>query len=137
MMNSIRAAEAAYKQETLVYLGCSPSLTDYYPQTAGKPDSKRWRWSQPGHPQYACWQRLSPGNDKVARFGYAVVAGKAGDAMPATSLSKPPSFPNPTTQPWYVVQAAGDRDDDLKYSIFVTTSVAAVGNAVIAEDDTE
>ena len=43
MMNSIRAVEAVYKQETLVYLGCSPNLTTYYPQTAGKPNSQRWR----------------------------------------------------------------------------------------------
>lgn len=138
MMSSIRSSEASYKQETLVYLGCSPTLTSYYPQTTSKPDQYRWRWEQPAHPQYNCWQRLSVENDKVTRFGFAVVAGGAGDPVPQVSLTNAPVWPNPTTAPWYVVQAAGDRDADLAYSLFVTSSFSAVtGNTILTQEDFE
>jgi type IV pilus assembly protein PilA len=137
VIQSIRAAEEVYKQETLSYLGCSPSLTAYYPQTTLAPDNKKWHWVQPGHPQFSCWQMLSVGTDKGVRFGYAVVAGKAGDAVPATSLASPPAFPNPT-EPWYVVQAAGDRDDDLTYALLVASSFAfASGSNIAVENDSE
>jgi len=138
VIQSIRSAEASHKQETLLYLGCSPNLTAYYPQTTLKPDGNKWHWVQPSHPQYACWQMLSVVTDKGTRFGYAVVAGKAGQAMPATSFASPPVWPNPTTEAWYVIQAAGDRDGDLKYALFLSSSVPfASATGIASENDSE
>lgn len=137
-MNSIRASEASYKQETLAYLGCSASLTDYYPQTNGLANSKIWHWDQPAHPQYNCWKKLSVETDNVSRFGFAVVAGGAGQVMPPSSLTSQPAWPNPTTAPWYVIQAAGDRNDNSKYALFLTSSLATGnGNQIVIQDETE
>ena len=148
VVQSIRASEEAYRAETLVYLGCSGcggtgcapgvgNLTTYYPQTGLKPDAKKWHWVQPSHPDFACWRMLNVMTDNGVRFGYAVVAGSPGMALPATSLATPPVWPA-TTEPWYVIQAAGDRDGDSNYALFVGASFAfGDGSGVYSENSTE
>lgn len=148
MIQSIRAAEEAHKAETLVYLGCSGcgaggcapgagDLTKYYPQTAQKPDDKKWHWINPNHPDYACWNMLHVGADGAVQFGYSVVAGSAGGTPPVTSLASQPNWPA-TSDGWYVVQAAGDRDGNGKYAIVVGASfVFGSGSGLAIENDNE
>ena len=148
MIQSIRAAEEAYKAETLVYLGCSGcggsgcapgggSLTAYYPQTTNAPSDKKWHWQNPNHSDYACWNMLHVGADGPVQFGYSVVAGSPANTPPATSLSTPPNWPVPQ-EGWYVVQAAGDRDNDLTYAIVVGASFSfGSGSGVAVEKDDE
>ena len=148
MIQSIRAAEEAHKAETLTYLGCSGcgpsgcapgagSLTAYYPQTSGKPDDKKWHWQNPNHGDYACWNMLHVSADGPVQFGYSVVAGSPSSSPPATSLTTPPNWPVPQ-EGWYVVQAAGDRDNDLTYAIVVGASFSFGGGSGVAiEKDDE
>jgi type IV pilus assembly protein PilA len=148
MIQNIRAAEEAHKAETLVYLGCSGcgangcapgagDLTKYYPQTSGLPDDRKWHWVNPNHPDYGCWNMLHATADGAVRFGYSVVAGSPANAPPVTSLTTQPSWPA-AQESWYVVQAAADRDGDLKYAIVVGTSFAfGSGSGLAVENDEE
>lgn len=145
MIQGIRAAEEAYKAERLVYLGCtgcggndcatnvpSGNLTNYYPATS--PTSKKYNFHNPSHADYACWERLNVTTDGPVRFGYAVVAGDPGVQPPSPGLAKNPTWPNPTTEPWYVIKAAGNRDGDSVFAYFLATSFSG---EVYSENETE
>lgn len=133
VIQGIRAQEESYRAETLTYLKCSSSPTSYYPMAT--PSSKKWAWNNPGHGDYNCWKTLNVQTDGPVRFGYAVVAGLPGESIPAVSqFANPPTWPNPTTDPWYVVTAAGDRDDDGKQALFVSSSYTG---EIYGENDDE
>jgi type IV pilus assembly protein PilA len=145
VMQGIRAGQEAYKAETLGYLGCSGcggvpcapnvgSLQTYYPQTtvgAGKAS-----WVNNGHADYACWRMLNVVTDGPVRFGYAVIAGNPGQLpAPATSLVPAPVWPaSMADNPWYVIEAAGDRNGDGKKAIFVGTSITG---EILRQDEFE
>lgn len=143
MVQLIRHGETQYKVDAFQYLGCSGcgaagcapgggSLTSYYPMTA--PNHQKYTWEQKNHPDHDCWQLLNVRSDGAVRFGYAVVAGNATDPVLQpqgfTNL-KPLQQPN---EPWYVIQAAGDRDDN---GIFALVAATSWTNEVYIENDTE
>lgn len=132
VIQSIRNAEEAYKAETLVYLSVSASLTDYYPNAA--PNDRKMNWNNPGATSFANWRTLNVVTDGPVRFGYAVMAGLPGAVSAVTSLSTPVTWPNPATEPWYVVQAAGDRDNNGTFAIFVSSSFSG---EIMSENDFE
>jgi type IV pilus assembly protein PilA len=132
VIQSIRNAEEAYKAETLVYLGCSASLTSYYPMAV--PNDRKSAWANPGNSDFACWNTLNVVTDGPVRFGYAVMAGLPGAVGATPSLSTPVTWPNPATDPWYVVQAAGDRDNNGTFAIFVSASFTG---EIMSENDFE
>lgn len=143
MIQQIRHAETERRSEMLRYLGCSGcggtgcapgagSLTAYYPMAT--PNSKKYSWVQPSHSDYECWRLLNVRTDAGVRFGYAVVAGDAADA-----IQQPVGFKSIATiaqpnDPWYVIQAAGDRDEDGTFALLAASSWS---NEVYIEDDTE
>jgi type IV pilus assembly protein PilA len=117
----------------LVYLSCSGSLTDYYPRAT--PDERKVHWDQNGHADWTCWRLLNVVTDGPVRFGYAVVAGMPADALPALSITPAPAgWPPPALGPWYVIQAAGNRDNDADYAYFVATSFTG---EIFSQNDTE
>jgi type IV pilus assembly protein PilA len=62
--------------------------------------------------------------DSAVRFGYAVIAG-IGTPVSTTGMAINPSSPvvfPATTEPWFLVQAAGDRNDDGKFALLFATS---------------
>jgi type IV pilus assembly protein PilA len=119
IVGSIRIAQESYRSETLNYLSCSSNLTDWYP---GKPGDKQRHWVFPAGPGFNCWRQLNVRVDTPTSFGFAVMAGTAGTSPPAVKIQPPPAFPNPTAEPWFVVQAAGDSDNDQKLSLMVSSS---------------
>lgn len=132
VMQGIRGAEEAYKAEMLVYLGCSASLSSWYPKP---PNAQKHHWVNPGHGEYNCWRQLNVVTDGPVRFGYAVVAGMPptiGAALPA-GFNNPPVFPA-VTEPWYVVTAQGDRDEDGVPALFIASSLRG---EVYVENDSE
>lgn len=136
VMQGIRGGQEAYKAEMLVYLSCSTSLDgNFYPQGSALPDDTKWAWENPSHTQYTCWRQLNVTTDGAVRFGYAVMAGRAGDAMPAphSAFASPPTWPT-TTQPWYVVEAYGNRDGDNIPALFLSTSMR---NEIYSENESE
>lgn len=143
MIQLIRLGETQYKLDAMQYLGCSGcgangcaqgagSLTTYYPMTT--PDHKKYSWEQAGHADYQCWRQLNVRSDGALRFGYAVVAGG-----PTDTILQPSGFANlgaltQPAEPWFVIQAAGDRDDDGAFALLAATSWT---NEVYVENDTE
>jgi hypothetical protein len=58
------------------------------------------------------------------RFGYATVAGGVGDALPllGTARDAPWNAGTQVVEPWYVIQARGDPDEDGTFTFLVATS---------------
>ena len=143
MVQLIRHGETQYKGDAFQYLGCSGcgasgcapgagSLAAYYPMAT--PTHAKYAWDQPAHSDYACWKQLSVRSDGALRFGYAVVAGNPSDAV-----VQPVGFKNLGTLPqpkdsWFIVEAAGDSNDDGELCRVVATSWT---NEVYIENDTE
>lgn len=129
---AIRVAEESYRAETLSYLSCSDTLTDYYP--VAKPDGKKRHWVQT-HAKRDVWMTLNVATDSPTAFVFAVNAGGPGAAPPAPSTASKPTWPNPTTEPWYVIQAAGDSDQDGNtYALLVSSSF---NGEIYVENETE
>ena len=144
VVQGIRGAQEAYRAEMLVYLGCSGcgsaagcapgggSLGSYYPMAT--PSNARYHWIQPAHGDFACWRLLNVVTDGPVRFGYAVVAGLPDTITAApVGLSSSPAWPT-VSQPWYVVQAKGDRDQDGVGAYFLASSLRG---EIYSENDSE
>jgi len=120
VIGAIRVAEESYRAETLSYLTCSSSMTDWYPAV---PNGKKRHWIQPSHKQVDCWRILNVATDSPTTFGFVVIAGAPGTVPPKPyGLKNNPTWPNPTAEPYYVVQAAGDSDGDKDYALLVASS---------------
>jgi type IV pilus assembly protein PilA len=135
VMQGIRGAEENYKAEMLVYLQCSGALNDYYPRTEAALNSKKAAWRNPGDAaHFACFQQLNVATNGAVTYGYAVMAGlpPAISAAPV-GFASPPVWPA-VTEPWYVIQAAGDRDEDGIRALFLTSSLHG---EIYSENDSE
>lgn len=119
MVGSIRAAEESYRAETMTYLDVSTSLTAWYPRAPGKYKSA---WDNPGNSDYTKWRQLGARSDGPVYFGYAVKAGAAGAQPPTPATTTTFTWPNPTIEPWYVIQAASDLDANSVFCHVVTSS---------------
>ncbi|WP_437767027.1 type II secretion system protein [Sorangium sp. So ce281] len=131
VIQGIRGAQESYKAEMLVYLDVSTTLESWYP--AGTLNDRKRGWGGAGDGQ-ANWRLLNVSTDGAVRFGYATKAG-VGNAftvtpnagftwagIPGNPLGNPNYLPN---GPWYVVQAAGDRDEDGTLALLLTASTMA------------
>ncbi|WP_437917172.1 prepilin-type N-terminal cleavage/methylation domain-containing protein [Sorangium sp. So ce302] len=142
VMQGIRGAQEAYKAEMLVYLNVSKgSLDAWYP--AGTLSDRKRAWGG-AHPDATDWQLLNVTTDGAVRFGYATVAGVTPPfgvtphggftfaGLPAGNPLADPQFaPN---GPWYVIQAAGDRDSDGTLALLLTASTMS---GIYWENETE
>ncbi|WP_437948855.1 type II secretion system protein [Sorangium sp. So ce296] len=140
VIQGIRGAQESYKAEMLVYLDVSSSLDSWYP--AGTLNDQKRAWGS-ATPDGDNWRMLNVSTDGAVRFGYATKAGTGTSynvtphsgfsfhGLPQDPLMDPQFRPN---GPWYVIQAAGDRDSDLKYALLLTTSTMS---GIYWENDTE
>jgi prepilin-type N-terminal cleavage/methylation domain-containing protein len=139
VMNQIRSGEEAIRAETLGYISCSLSLTDYYPNVA--PDDTRWVWERSTDLRYTSitsgWAMLSVHPDAPVRYGYAVVAGVAPAAPPAPdpAFVHPPPWAATLTAgtPWFVVAARNSHVATAPPSLLLSTSYD--GTLYIENDD--
>ncbi len=123
MVQSIRGAQEAYREETFSYLNVSGNYTTMYPD--GAPDgTNKFSWGVDSPPGVgAKWLALGVIPSGPVMFGYACVAGG-----PAVQPGNPPdsgktfNWANATGEPWYVVRAVGDQDGDGIQSVFVASS---------------
>lgn len=117
MVNGIRAAQEAYRAETLTYLNVSGSLNVYYP--TNDVGAKKVPWDGTGaiHDK---WRILNVATDGSVLYGYATVAGSPG-TITVTGSAFTIDFPE-AVEPWYVVQAKGDIDGDGDPSYYLATS---------------
>jgi type IV pilus assembly protein PilA len=135
MINAIRAAQESYKDETFRYLNVS-AMTSYYP-FAAKTDlgNKKMNWAGGNSTERASWAQLGVNASNVVQFGYACTAGQGAGIPSFGTLGVAQSLGYPTTATdWYVVRAAGDRDENLVYATFVGSSFT---DQIYGENDTE
>ncbi len=128
IMQAIRAAQEARRAETGTYQDCSPTAL-WYPAT---PDGNLRAWKF-AHADAARWATLDISRPEGTRFGFLVNAGNPGTAVTAPVTTNKPTWGTPT-DPWYVIQAAGDRDQDTTLSLFVAASFNA---EIYTENDGE
>jgi hypothetical protein len=109
MVNAIRVAEEVYHAETQTY--ASPSaglgLGQLYP--AATPGAFWTGWGSTSTPLGKAWATLPVHADGAVCFGYAAIAGQAGQRPTAvvTMDGVPVSWPVPKDD-WYIVIAMGD-----------------------------
>lgn len=135
MIGLIKAAQESYKDETFTYLNVSGSLNDFYPRDPTKDtDRKVAAWSNPAHADATNWRTLGVESNAPVEFGYAVVAGAAGDNPPNPGTDQAQSWPENTTEPWYVIKAVADRDKDGQLAILLGSSFTS---EIYAENESE
>lgn len=122
MINNIRAAEEAYRDETYQYLNVSGSYDSTAPGLVGLGRNKRdFAAGDPVPAVLENFAVLGVRPNAPVVFAYSVVAGPAGatptEPVPGVTFNWPAA-----TGPWYVVRAQGDQDGDGEYSYFVASS---------------
>jgi type IV pilus assembly protein PilA len=135
MINSVRAAQESYKDETFGYLHVS-AMTSYFP-FAGKTalGNKKVAWSAGAAGEKLLWDELGVAPSAAVQFGYACTAGKGTGVPTSAALGISQSLGYPTTATdWYVVRAAGDRDVNGTLATFVGSSFT---DQIYGENDAE
>ena len=126
MVQSIRAAEERFRAENQRYLSISDvtgtGLGHYYPVSTPGRDKHRFFRGR-GDAEEALWHLLNPTVTGPVQFGYSVVAGSPDARMPAPNSPTKPVWPDPPTEPWYVIEARGDTDGDGKGTFVVASSL--------------
>jgi prepilin-type N-terminal cleavage/methylation domain-containing protein len=137
MIQSIRSAEERWKAENLTYLNVSTSGSTaanavggpWYPvDPTAIPGREKHRFftAAAGHVDDARWKLLAPAEIGPVEFGYVVNAGGPAVAMAPQREAITGGFTWPTpTEPWYVIQAVGDIDDDGVKSFYMASSIKA------------
>lgn len=137
MMSSIKSAEEAFKAETFAYLDVSgPNLANWYPATT--PGKFKTAWGATTTPTGVNWATLGVAPDAPVMFSYAVSAGGANDAYPATPAGmtkQMAAFNLPAVKnQWFVTVARGDLNGDGTFSYVVSHSFT---NEIYIENDGE
>jgi type II secretory pathway pseudopilin PulG len=124
VVQSIRGAQEAYREDTFTYLDVSDgSFDNRYPVGAPSGTTK-FAWGDRGSTQGKRFAALGVQTSGPVMFGYACVAGGA-DTIPSAPDDVSKTFNwegNKSAEPWYVIEAVGDQDDDEKTSKFVASS---------------
>jgi type IV pilus assembly protein PilA len=120
LIQSIRGAEEAQRAESGMYQNCSVTAgTPWYPAA---PDGTQHAWKQLSHPDWDRWKQLEVSRPEGTQFGFLVRAGTPAEALPIPLTTDKPTWPTALADPWYVIQAAGDRDRDGTLSRLLTAS---------------
>jgi len=120
MIGAIKAAQEQYRSETFVYK--DPSGTNkltYYPK--GTPDSSAYSWGDVTSNEGKAYRELGVSTDGPVRFVDGCAAGSGAIAVPTPAMTVA-NWPGTIQQPWYVVQARGDFDNDKIESVYVSSS---------------
>ena len=109
-VQAIRAAEERWRAENQTYLNVTSDGGGWYPMT--EPGKELYAWERPSHQDFQRWKLLNPSVSGSVQFGYRVNAG-----LPGVNLTQPEGIETgwaATTpdEPWYVIQALADQDDD-------------------------
>jgi len=136
IINSIRAAQESYKDETFGYKNVS-DMSSYYPfADANALKNAKLDWdSSTNSAAKAAWAELGVHPSSQVQFGYACMAAKGSGVPSQSALGISVDLKYPTTAPdWYVVRAAGDRDGNGVMARFVGSNFT---DAIYGENDTE
>lgn len=141
LIQAIRGAQEARRAESGSYQNCSAtSGTPWYPAS---PDAVYHAWQQASHPDWERWRQLDVSRSQGTQFGFLVHAGTPANVttadgfqskLPTPLTTSQPTWPTTLADPWYVIQAAGDRDADTKFSRLLA---ASFNGELHVEDDGE
>jgi type IV pilus assembly protein PilA len=123
IINSIRAAQETFRDETFAYRNVSTTINTYHP---GAPDGAKHDWNGAG---VAPWNELGVRVSAPVQFSYACVAsgpGLANNTVPSLGIAANLNYPAVPTSPWYVVKAVGDRDVDGDLAVLIGSSFTDV-----------
>lgn len=144
VIQGIRAAEEAHRAETLTYLDCAGTNLEagLHPRLKAAltlSGSKKANFRGWGTAVQDCFNQLNVQTDGPVRFSYAVAAGPPGNTAPPSGVSDPgmadwPTFPTDAPEPWYIVVAVGDRDEDGVYAYLLSSSYSG---EIYVENDSE
>jgi len=136
IINSIRAAEESYKDETFAYLPITGGVTGTYPFTnAAGTQNQKMPWDKGNASVFGEWNQLGVRPSTMVQFGYGCAAGKGvgvpqkADLGIANNLNYPTTFPD-----WYVVRAIADRDGNGTYAYFVGSNFT---DGIYSENESE
>lgn len=130
MIGQIKTAQEAWREEFNAYYDVSTSLSSYYPDN---PNNAKRHWVNPGHGDYQRWLFFGVSTPNPVQYGYVTKSGGPADTPPAMGTTKVFNWPA-TGEPWFVVKAVGDLNQDSKYSMFVGSSFT---QEIYAENDSE
>lgn len=125
MIQSIKAAQEAFKDETFTYLNVSEDLDNLYPTKKSELGNKKTVWGGDDGDISKRWKMLGVSASAPLAFGYATVAGTGGSLVNDTDvdLQGTLNYPASPSGPWYVVKAVGNLDpSDDELSVFVSSS---------------
>jgi prepilin-type N-terminal cleavage/methylation domain-containing protein len=117
----IRVGQESARAHNGLYQDCSDRDNPvWYPKA---PTRVRNDWRQTSHTDWSCWSSLGVARAGSTMYGYAVNAGRPGEAYPTLQSVKSPAPTLATaTDLWYVIQFRGNIDGDSTYTWGVTTN---------------
>jgi prepilin-type N-terminal cleavage/methylation domain-containing protein len=130
VVQAIRGGQESHRSENGAYLDCSSTSGLWYPAT---PDGKTRSWVPSTHADLACWRQLGISASTSTQFGFKTFAGSTGTISAVLDVASPPTWPA-ATDPWYIIEAGGDRDQDGQFSYLLA---ASLNGEVYVENDTE
>lgn len=121
IIQALRGAQESRRAESGTYQDCSPTdgSKPWYPHS---PDGTVHAWKQESHADWDNWKQLDVSRPEGTQFGFLVNAGSPATAPPTPETASKPTWPTPLTDPWYVIQAAGNRDNDTTFSLLLASS---------------
>ena len=151
MLQGMRGAQENFRAENLTYGGGGQAgsplggaqlgVNDISPRAPASLSNQKTAFVEtpPGTPLGQCFRAIGVRSDGPVRFGYGMIAGPPGQAIPVAPMSAPAAFTRnynavTPTEPWYILVAVGNRDNDTAYARLSTTSMQ---NEVYMEDETE
>lgn len=126
MLGLIKTAQESFRDETFTYRNTSANLQTLVPNNpiTDTPADARGRLKRPWAND-AGWAPLGIDSDSPLQFGYACVAGAAGDTVPTPQgVSNEFAWAPPATvnEVWYVCNAISDLDGDGTRATFLVSS---------------
>lgn len=136
IINSIRAAQEAYKDETFAYKPVTGGVTATFPfANAAATQNQKMAWDAGLATPLADWNELGVRPSTMVQFGYGCAAGKGTGVPTKVTLGISQDLGYPTTFPdWYVVRAIADRDGNGTYAYFVGSNFT---DGIYSENESE
>jgi len=113
MVNAIKVAQEAYHAETQQYANVSTGLDNTYPAATPGRFKTAWGGACNNCNNPPTWADLPVHVDGPVEFGYATVAGAAGNAPTPLSVSvngQTVNFPSKSPTDFFIIEAKGDTD---------------------------
>jgi prepilin-type N-terminal cleavage/methylation domain-containing protein len=135
IINSVRAAQESYKDETYGYLPVS-TMSSYFPFGTTLPSNKKWSWDNGNSTELKAWNQLGVHPSSVVAFGYACEAKNDNSSVlnkGQMGISQDLGYPA-NAQNWYIVRAASDRDGNGVAAIFIGSNFT---DQIYGQNDTE